>query len=148
MPEGHHPRQWPRALADLRSPEGLGVGELRAEGAEASEGTVGTAEAARVKDDFVIVRHYIPVRRVTMAKRAKRATAKRAVGVPKKRSNSRISALRKDYGPSLAGMRSRKSEGLKETAYLLSNPVNAKELLRAIAEANAGKFIEGELIDE
>jgi hypothetical protein len=140
-------------LADLRSPEGLGVGELRAEGAEASEGTVGTAEAARVKDDFVIVRHYIPVRRVTMAKRAKRATAKRAtakraVGVPKKRSNSRISALRKEYGPSLAGMRSRKSEGSKETAYLLSSPVNAKELLSAIAEANAGKFIEGELIDE
>jgi hypothetical protein len=124
------------------------VGELSSEGAEATKRAAAGAEAARVKDDFVIVRHYIPVGRVTMAKRAKRATAKRAVGVPKKRSNSRISALRKEYGPSLAGMRSRKSEGSKETAYLLSNPVNAKELLSAIAEANAGKFIEGELIDE
>ena len=39
-------------------------------------------------------------------------------------------------------------EGLKETIYLLSNPANAQDLLAAIAEANAGKFIEGELIDE
>jgi hypothetical protein len=44
------------------------MGELRAEGAEASAGEVGAAEAARVKDDFAIVRHYIPVGRVADGK--------------------------------------------------------------------------------
>lgn len=38
-------------------------------------------------------------------------------------------------------------EGLKETLYLLSNPANAKHLLDSIAELNAGKGIERELID-
>ena len=32
-------------MADLRSPEGLGMGELCAKGAEASEGEVGAASA-------------------------------------------------------------------------------------------------------
>ena len=41
-----------------------------------------------------------------------------------------------------------KYEGLVETIHLLSNPANAKELLSAIADADAGKFIERELIDE
>jgi PHD/YefM family antitoxin component YafN of YafNO toxin-antitoxin module len=39
-------------------------------------------------------------------------------------------------------------EGLRETIHLLSNPANAQDLLSAVAEANGGKFIEGELIDE
>jgi antitoxin YefM len=39
-------------------------------------------------------------------------------------------------------------EGLKETIYLLSNPANAQELLAAVADANAGKFEEHELLDE
>lgn len=38
-------------------------------------------------------------------------------------------------------------EGLKETLYLLSNPANAKMLLESIAEADAGKLTERELID-
>ena len=37
--------------------------------------------------------------------------------------------------------------GLKETLYLLSNPNNAKELLESIAELNAGRGIERELIE-
>jgi hypothetical protein len=81
-----------------------------------------------------------------MAKRAKRATAKRAIGLRKE--NTRINSLRKEYGPRFVRMRSHKSEGLKETTYLLSNPANARALHAAIADANAGKFIEGELIDE
>lgn len=38
-------------------------------------------------------------------------------------------------------------EGLKETLYLLSNPANAKHLLDSIAELDAGKGIERELIE-
>lgn len=38
-------------------------------------------------------------------------------------------------------------EGLKETLYLLSNPANAKHLLDSIAELDAGKGVERELID-
>jgi len=38
-------------------------------------------------------------------------------------------------------------EGLKETLHLLSNPENAKMLLDSIAELDAGKFTERELID-
>lgn len=38
-------------------------------------------------------------------------------------------------------------EGLKETLHLLSNPENARILLRSIAELDAGKFAERELID-
>jgi len=39
-------------------------------------------------------------------------------------------------------------EGWKETVRLLSNPANAKDLREGIAEAEAGKFEEHELIDE
>jgi hypothetical protein len=45
----HHPRQWPRALADLRSDRELGMGELREEGAEASEGAVRAASAVEAE---------------------------------------------------------------------------------------------------
>ena len=38
-------------------------------------------------------------------------------------------------------------EGLVETIHLLSNPANAKDLREGIAEADAGKFIEHELIE-
>jgi antitoxin YefM len=38
-------------------------------------------------------------------------------------------------------------EGLLETIHLLSNPANAKDLLEGIAEADAGKFVEHELIE-
>ena len=38
-------------------------------------------------------------------------------------------------------------EGMKETLYLLSNPHNAERLRQSIAEANAGKLTERELID-
>lgn len=38
-------------------------------------------------------------------------------------------------------------EGLKETLYLLSSPENARILLKSIAEADAGKLFERELID-
>jgi antitoxin YefM len=39
-------------------------------------------------------------------------------------------------------------EGLVETIHLLSNPANARDLLEGIAEANAGKFVEHDLIEE
>jgi antitoxin YefM len=38
-------------------------------------------------------------------------------------------------------------EGLVETIHLLSNRANARDLLEGIAEADAGKFIEHELIE-
>jgi len=42
----------------------------------------------------------------------------------------------------------RKYEGMKETLYLLSDPDYAKDLLEGIAEANADKFVEHELIED
>ncbi len=39
------------------------------------------------------------------------------------------------------------ASGVDETAFLLRSPANARELLAAIAEADAGKFEEHELID-
>jgi antitoxin YefM len=41
-----------------------------------------------------------------------------------------------------------KYEGLLETLRILSNPAAAKDLRDAIAEADAGLFVEHELIDE
>jgi antitoxin YefM len=41
-----------------------------------------------------------------------------------------------------------KYEGLLETLRILSNPAAAKDLRDAIAEADAGSFVEHELIDE
>ncbi|PSJ62551.1 type II toxin-antitoxin system Phd/YefM family antitoxin [Kumtagia ephedrae] len=38
-------------------------------------------------------------------------------------------------------------EGMKETLHLLSSPANAERLLQSIAEADAGKLVEHELID-
>ena len=38
-------------------------------------------------------------------------------------------------------------EGMKETLYLLSNPVNAEHLLKSIAEADEGKLVEHDLVD-
>jgi antitoxin YefM len=37
--------------------------------------------------------------------------------------------------------------GLQETLHLLRSPANAKRLLRSIAEANAGRLVEHELLD-
>jgi antitoxin YefM len=39
-------------------------------------------------------------------------------------------------------------EGWKETIHLLSSPANAKALTEAIADLDAGKFVEQELIRE
>ena len=38
-------------------------------------------------------------------------------------------------------------EGMKETLHLLSTPANAEHLLNSIADADAGKLTERELID-
>ena len=38
-------------------------------------------------------------------------------------------------------------EGMKETVHLLSTSANARHLLESIAEADAGKLVERELID-
>jgi antitoxin YefM len=38
-------------------------------------------------------------------------------------------------------------EGMKETLHLLSTPANAERLRRSIADANAGKTFERELIE-
>jgi antitoxin YefM len=38
-------------------------------------------------------------------------------------------------------------EGSVETIHLLSNPANAKDLLDGVAEADAGNFVEHELIE-
>jgi antitoxin YefM len=38
-------------------------------------------------------------------------------------------------------------EGLRETLHLLSSPVNAERLRQSIADANAGKLVERELIE-
>ncbi len=39
-------------------------------------------------------------------------------------------------------------EGLRETLHLLSTPANAEHILRSIAELDAGKGIERDLIEE
>ena len=39
-------------------------------------------------------------------------------------------------------------EGLRETLHLLSSPVNAERLRQSIAELNAGKGVERDLIEE
>jgi len=44
-------------------------------------------------------------------------------------------------------MTSEQDDGLAETIHLLSSPVNAARLLRAIGEANRGKTTERELIE-
>ena len=41
-----------------------------------------------------------------------------------------------------------KYEGLLETLRILSNPDDARDLREAIVEADAGKFVEHELVDE
>ena len=38
-------------------------------------------------------------------------------------------------------------KGLRETLHLLSTPANAERLLRSIADADAGKLVERDLID-
>ncbi|MBX3570189.1 MAG: type II toxin-antitoxin system prevent-host-death family antitoxin [Rhizobiaceae bacterium] len=38
-------------------------------------------------------------------------------------------------------------EGMKETAYLLASPANAERLLKSIADADAGRLVEHDLID-
>jgi antitoxin YefM len=38
-------------------------------------------------------------------------------------------------------------EGLRETLHLLSSPANAEHLLKSIADANAGRLVERELIE-
>lgn len=38
-------------------------------------------------------------------------------------------------------------EGLKETLYLLGNPANAEHLLSSVADADAGKVTEHELVE-
>lgn len=38
-------------------------------------------------------------------------------------------------------------EGMKETLHLLSTPANAERLRQSIADADAGKLVEHELID-
>lgn len=38
-------------------------------------------------------------------------------------------------------------EGLEETLHLLASPVNAERLLQSIAEANAGRLTEHELLE-
>jgi antitoxin YefM len=44
-------------------------------------------------------------------------------------------------------MSEKEFEGWMETLYLLRSPTNAKELLGSIAELDAGKAVEGELIE-
>lgn len=66
----------------------------------------------------------------------------------KRRVSLRAGALRKRRKSLVVTISKEEYEGLKETIYLLSNPANAQELLAAIAEANAGKLIEHELLDE
>lgn len=39
-------------------------------------------------------------------------------------------------------------EGMKETAYLLASPANAEHLLESIAELDAGKGVEHDLIEQ
>ena len=38
-------------------------------------------------------------------------------------------------------------EGMKETVHLLGTPANARHLLESIAEADAGRLVERDLID-
>ena len=55
--------------------------------------------------------------------------------------------IKRDAG-SFVLMSEEEFEGWKETLYLLRSPANAKDLLKAIEDADAGKFTEHGLIDE
>jgi antitoxin YefM len=81
-----------------------------------------------------------------MAKRAKRASPVRIsrMVIRKKRKARTLKARRTAF----VTISKQEYEGLKETIHLLSNPANARRLRRAIADADAGKFVEHELIDE
>jgi len=79
-----------------------------------------------------------------MAKRAKRTIKRTVARKSRKLRATKTIVRRKD----LVVISKREYEGLKETIHLLSNPANASRLRSAIAAADAGKFVEGELIEE
>jgi antitoxin YefM len=54
--------------------------------------------------------------------------------------------IKRDAG-SVVLMSEEQFEGWMETLYLLRSPANAKELMGSIAELDAGKGVEGELIE-
>lgn len=81
-----------------------------------------------------------------MAKRAKR----KLYGMKAKVRGDKVHAarvLRISRKANSVVISKQKYEGLKETIHLLRNPANAQDLRDAIAEADAGKFIEAPLID-
>jgi antitoxin YefM len=49
-------------------------------------------------------------------------------------------------GPPVVMLSLAEYEGLEETLHLLASPVNAERLLHSIAEANAGRLVEHDLI--
>jgi hypothetical protein len=75
-----------------------------------------------------------------MAKTHKRISQKTSKRMRKRRMSWRRSSTLRKYRAN--------SDGLAETNYLLRSPANAKELLAAIADADAGKFEEHELLNE
>lgn len=81
-----------------------------------------------------------------MAKTRKRVAPKTYRRIRKRRTAMSSGALRKERP--VVTISKQEYEGLKETIYLLSNPANAQELLAGIAEADAGKFEEHELLNE
>lgn len=50
-------------------------------------------------------------------------------------------------GPTVVMIAEDEWEGMLETLHLLQNPANAERLLRSIAEADAGKLVEHELVE-
>jgi antitoxin YefM len=49
-------------------------------------------------------------------------------------------------GPPVVMLSLSEYEGLEETLHLLASPANAERLLHSIAEANAGRLVEHDLI--
>jgi antitoxin YefM len=49
-------------------------------------------------------------------------------------------------GPPVVMLSLAEYEGLEETLHLLASPANAERLLHSIAEANAGRLVEHDLI--
>ena len=85
----------------------------------------------------------------TVAKRTKPLRRAYVSELVEKVYHAQIGTIRVRWkGKTIVLMTEPKYEGLVETAQLLSNPANREDIRAGLAEAEAGKFTEAELIED